>query len=238
MNELKLSKRLERVASYVPKNAIVADIGSDHAYLPCFIVLQGKVEKVIAGEVADGPLRSAKEQVKKLNLNSKIDVRKGDGLEVIHANEANCITIAGMGGSLITHILNAGKEKLNTNDLRLILQPNIGAEIIRKWLYNESWRLISEEIIEEDGKIYEILVAEKGDPSLPYQNVSLPAGFILGPFLIREKNPVFIHKWKSELNHWRKIKNQLIGSSSNDRNQHRLNELNENIKLVEEELGW
>lgn len=235
MNELKLSKRLERVASYIPNGAIVADIGSDHAYLPCYIVLNGIVDKVIAGEVVDGPFKSALEQVEKLHLSDKIDVRKGDGLEVIAKNEVNCITIAGMGGSLITNILDAGKEKLH-DDGRLVLQPNIGAEIIRKWLFNEGWELISEEILEEDGKIYEILVAEKGNPHTAYQGMTLQTGFLLGPFLLREKNSVFIRKWQLELTHLKKIEQQLLKSTKNSRNQTRLTDVREKIKLIEEVL--
>lgn len=232
MNELKLSKRLERVAGYILQGSVVADIGSDHAYLPCYIVLQGKVDKVIAGEVVDGPFHSAKEQVEKLQLTNKIDVRKGDGLEVIERNEVNCVTIAGMGGALITSILDAGKEKLGEKG-RLILQPNIGAEHIRKWLYDEKWLLVAEEILEEDGKIYEILVAEKGNPNASYGDVQVQTGFLVGPFLLKERNLVFVKKWQFELAHLQKIENQLL---ENSRNQSRLQEVQEKIKIIEEVL--
>ncbi|MFP3416209.1 tRNA (adenine(22)-N(1))-methyltransferase TrmK, partial [Bacillus sp. SIMBA_074] len=82
-------------------------------------------------------------------------------------DEATCITIAGMGGTLISSILESGKGKLGKAE-RLILQPNVGAANVRSWLIDNGWELSGEEILEEDGKIYEILIAEKGEPLRPY----------------------------------------------------------------------
>lgn len=233
MNELKLSKRLETVANYIPKGSVLADIGSDHAYLPCYASLKGSILKGIAGEITEGPLQSAKEQVAKSGLSEVIDVRKGDGLEVIEPNEVTCITIAGMGGSLIRSILEQGKEKLVGVE-RLILQPNIGAHRIREWLLDNGWELTAEEILQEDGKIYEILVSVKGNPKKPYD--SLEAGVLLGPFLMIEKNEVFIKKWTNELKHWEKIISQLDHAEQNDENFRRKQELIHNSNIVREVL--
>ena len=231
MNELQLSKRLEAVASYIPKDSILADIGSDHAYLPCYAYLQGEIKSAIAGEVNEGPYMSAMEQVNKNEISSHIKVRKGNGLEVISPNEVDCITIAGMGGSLITTILDEGKEKL-TGVSRLVLQPNIGAVKIREWLVKNDWELISEMIIEEDKKIYEILVAEKGEPNRPYEQEK-EAGLLLGPFLMQEKNDVFKKKWIHEKNHWEKIVQNLQHADMTNENQVRKAELEKKIRIVE-----
>ncbi len=105
---------------------------------------------------------------------------------MIKKGEADAITIAGMGGALIAHILEAGKDKL-TGKERLILQPNIHAVHIREWLYKEGYALIDEVILEEDGKCYEVLVAEAGDRDAAYDDISLSAGMLVGPFLAKEK---------------------------------------------------
>ncbi|WP_078379672.1 tRNA (adenine(22)-N(1))-methyltransferase [Sutcliffiella halmapala] len=234
MNELKLSKRLEAVSSFIPKNSILADIGSDHAYLPCYAYLKGLIERAVAGEVVEGPYQSAKEQVTKTELTAVIDVRKGNGLEVISPNEVTCITIAGMGGTLIQSILENGKEKLEGVQT-LILQPNIGAKKVREWLVANEWELVAEKILEDEGRIYEILVAERGDSEKPYEKKKA-ASLLLGPFLAKEKNAVFIQKWSQELEHWKKIVSQLEVAAPTESNQEKKKELQYKIQLVEEEL--
>ncbi|HEY9576736.1 MAG TPA: tRNA (adenine(22)-N(1))-methyltransferase TrmK [Pseudobacillus sp.] len=235
MNINQLSKRLMAVAARIPSQAVMADIGSDHAYLPCYAVKKGLAMKAIAGEVADGPLHAAKQQVKDAGLQEKIDVRKGNGLEVIAAGEVDCITIAGMGGTLITSILNEGKEKL-TGVKRLILQPNLRADHIRKWLIENDWELIDEEIMEEDGKIYEILTAEKGDAEKPY-GTRRELELLTGPMLLAEKNDAFLKRWRREadqlevvLRNLEKAENQRAAS---DKRRSVLQEL----QLIKEAIG-
>ncbi|ATH92425.1 SAM-dependent methyltransferase [Bacillus glycinifermentans] len=235
VNEMKLSKRLQTVAEYIPKGAVMADIGSDHAYLPCYCVLNDLASAAIAGEITDGPFLSAKQQVEKLNLSSLISVRKGDGLEVIQKGEVNAIAVAGMGGSLIAHILESGKEKLTGRE-RLILQPNIHAYHIREWLHKEGYALISEDILEEDGKYYEILAAEIGDKDAAYEGISFEAGVLVGPFLAKEKSAVFIKKWSQELEHLKNIHQQIKGAAPSMENQQKLDELSERIEILKEVL--
>lgn len=237
MNEFVLSDRLKTVASEIPYGAKIADIGSDHAYLPCYAMLKGQITYAVAGEINEGPFLSAKSQVEKLNLSSKIKVRKGNGLEVIEPGEVDVITIAGMGGPLISEILEAGKSKLAEVN-RLILQPNIGARNIRVWLIENGWELIKEHILEEDKKIYEVLVAVKGNPFAPYKDkTNRESDLLLGPFLKKEKNDVFIKKWKHELLKWHKIIQQLEQASQNDETLEKKNALIEKIKMVEEVLS-
>ncbi|MBP2241652.1 tRNA (adenine22-N1)-methyltransferase [Cytobacillus eiseniae] len=234
MNTEKLSQRLEAVANYIPKDARLADIGSDHAYLPCYAIKKEMAVFAIAGEVVEGPYQSAKRQVELEGLTDQIVVRKGNGLEVVEPGEVDCITIAGMGGTLIASILEEGKSKLGSVQ-RLILQPNISAISIRLWLLDHKWELISEEILEEDGKIYEILVAEAGDPHKSYKE--LHKELLLGPLLLKNNSAIFKKKWQLELKNWQRILMQLEKAVESEETTQKRLELNEKIQMVEEALN-
>lgn len=228
-----LSLRLKTVADFVMRDSVVADIGSDHAYLPCYLMLEHQVPYAIAGEVNEGPYQSALKEVQLAGFQDKISVRKGDGLAVISPNEADVITICGMGGQLITSILENGKSKLE-GVKRLILQPNVGAETVRKWLKKEGWVLNFEEIVKEDGKIYEILVADRQKGGHPYtekENLEL----LLGPYLMNNKNDAFVEKWTSEIQQWEKILHQMDMSGSPGLEERKA-QLKKKIETVKEEL--
>lgn len=232
MNIQQLSKRLETVVSYIPEQSKIADIGSDHAYLPCYAVNKGIASSAIAGEVVKGPYLSAKKQVEDAGLTREVEVRLGNGLEVISPGEVNCITIAGMGGALIASILEEGKDKLS-DGTRLILQPNVSAKSIRTWLMDNEWDLIGEEILEEDDKLYEILIAEKGNPHTHYSK-ELEKELLLGPFLMKERNDAFIKKWNQELRQWKNIVNNMKKAEQTEVLETRKHELLHKIKMVEE----
>lgn len=229
MNAKKLSERLTTVASFVRENTILADIGSDHAYLPCFLVHEGVITKAIAGEVVKGPFESAQKQVISEGLQQNIDVRFGNGLEVISDEDnVQTVTIAGMGGPLIASILESGKGKLSKVDT-LILQPNIHAKAIREWAVQEQWKIEQEVILEEHDKIYEILVLKKGSMKLSEKEL------LVGPILSKEKSPVYLKKWSNELNEWQRIVNELNKIQGTEVHQKR-EELENKIDLVKETL--
>lgn len=199
MNAQKLSKRLATVAAFVPQDAVVADIGSDHAYLPCYLVNQGIINKGVAGEVVKGPYESACQEVKREGLLANITVRLANGLEAIEPEDGvTAITIAGMGGPLIASILNHAPTRLAGVE-RLILQPNIHAIAIREWAVANDWVIVDEAIIKEDGKIYEILVLERGQQ--PLSDIEL----LLGQKLMAERNAVFVEKWTHEMDQWHTV---------------------------------
>lgn len=203
MDTIRLSKRLLAVASYVEKRAVVADIGSDHAYLPAYLIKKGIINQAIAGEVAEGPYQSALNNVRRQGLMDNVKVRLADGLFAIEKSDhVDIITIAGMGGTLIASILEKGNERLHDVQ-RIITQPNIHAKAIRKWAVENGWKILNEKILKEDGKIYEILVLEKGN-SL-YDELELLAG----PILLTERNDVFYEKWESEINQWTQVLNSM-----------------------------
>ncbi|WP_033828394.1 tRNA (adenine(22)-N(1))-methyltransferase [Bacillus andreraoultii] len=234
---IKLSERLKRVASYIPEDSTLADIGSDHAYLPIYAMQNGLIKEAIAGEVAEGPYNAAKASVEAAGYDKQIDVRKGDGLSVIKNGEKiDCITIAGMGGALISSILEQGKNQLTTaNVKRLILQPNISANTIRKWFLNNGWELINESILEEDGHIYEILIAERGEPTNPYNKKDMEKEILFGPFLLKEDQAFpFIKKWSREYNEWLRVYEQLAKASVSDGITKKKEEIKQFIEWYEE----
>ena len=189
-----ISKRLETVASFVPQGAILLDVGSDHAYLPMELVEKGHIEAAIAGEVVEGPYQSAVKNVESHGLADKIQVRLANGLAAFEeSDQVSVITIAGMGGRLIATILEEGLDKLATIE-RLILQPNNREDELRSWLQENGFQIISESILEEAGKFYEIIVAEAGEMNLSASDIRF------GPFLSKEVGPVFVHKWQKEAN--------------------------------------
>ena len=187
-----ISKRLELVASFVPQEAILLDVGSDHAYLPIELVERGQIEGAIAGEVVEGPYQSAVKNVEAHGLKEKIQVRLANGLAAFEeADQVSVITIAGMGGRLIARILEEGLDKL-ANVERLILQPNNREDDLRIWLQENGFQIVAETILEEAGKFYEILVVEAGQMKLSASDIRF------GPFLSKELNPVFVQKWQKE----------------------------------------
>ena len=187
-----ISKRLELVASFVPQGAILLDVGSDHAYLPIELIERGQIESAIAGEVVEGPYQSAVKNVEAHGLTEKIQVRLANGLAAFEeADQVSVITIAGMGGRLIARILEEGLDKLADVE-RLILQPNNREDDLRIWLQDHGFEIVAENILEEAGKFYEILVVETGQMKLSASDVRF------GPFLSKEVSPVFVQKWQKE----------------------------------------
>ncbi|MGV0167523.1 tRNA (adenine(22)-N(1))-methyltransferase [Furfurilactobacillus sp. WILCCON 0119] len=189
-----LSKRLTKVAEYVPHGARMADIGSDHAYLPAYLAKAGLIQFAVAGEVVKGPFENARSEVQSQGLTDQIEARLGDGLSVINPTDnLDAIVIAGMGGTLISDILTRGWQQL-TGKERLVLQPNVGEYHLRQWLVEHQYELVTEAIMKDDGHIYEVLVAEKA--AAPVMLTELDARF--GPFLRQAPNAAFIEKWRHE----------------------------------------
>ena len=139
-----------------------------------------------------------------------------------------------MGGGLIASILENGKDRLK-NVRRLILQPNVAADLVRVWFINNKWELLEENIIEEDGHIYEILVAERGESRRPYQNIDKE--LLFGPFLLKDKNNIFQKKWYREYNEWVRIFNQLDKANENEQIKHKKDQLKQYIEWYKEEFG-
>jgi tRNA (adenine22-N1)-methyltransferase len=230
MNEQSLSLRLTRVGEQIPDQARLADIGSDHAYLPVALMLQNKIQYAVAGEVVKGPFESASRQVKKNGLSDKITVRLADGLAAIKPeDQIDTVVIAGMGGTLIRKILEDGKSQQRiSGQERLVLQPNVGERTLREWLQENSYTIVHEELIEENHKNYEIIVAEAGS------NTYTPQELFFGPCLLKEKNLVFYKKWTHELQQREIVLQELEKAAVPP--QEKMSELKEQIAWIKEVL--
>lgn len=231
VDEKHLSARLACVASLVPAGARVADIGSDHAYLPAALVLDGKIDFAIAGEVVKGPYENAVHEIKDHQLEGKVIPRLADGLAAIEpADKVDTITIAGMGGSLIASILEKDKNKL-TGIKRLVLQPNVGESQLREWLMNNHYQIMTEKIIEEDNHIYEIIVAEPSVVPFRYSKYELD----FGPFLLENKGPIFKKKWQEYLQREAHVIDQM--QKAQQPPVKKINEINEFLSQVKEAIA-
>jgi len=156
MELIKLSKRLLTVANMVTKGSVVADIGTDHGYLPIYLVQNNISEHVIAMDVNKGPLNKALLNIGQFHLENKIDIRLSDGLDNLEKDEANTVTICGMGGKLIAKILECGKNKIS-QDIELILSPQSEIQLFREYLLQNGYRIVKEDMIIDDGKFYVII---------------------------------------------------------------------------------
>jgi len=190
-----LSLRLQACLDALYPLQIVADIGTDHAYLPCVGILNNQLTKAIAVDIGVGPLERAMTTVKRYQLQDQIELRMGSGLTVLSPEEVEGVVISGMGGKLIYSILEENVFLTKTFK-RLVLQPNIEAHLVRTWLANHQYKITDERMILEDDKFYEIVVAELASNPIAYTALDLQFGPIL-----RQKSDeeIFIAKWQKNL---------------------------------------
>ena len=156
---MKLTDRLLKIADLVTKGKKIADIGTDHGYIPVYLLNKGHVDFAILADVNKGPLENARSEVRHNNLTDKVDLRLGSGIEVLNENEVDEVIIAGMGGILISELLEDKKSVAHNLD-KLILQPMQAQDELRKYLLNNGYEILDEVLVKEDFRIYEIIVAK------------------------------------------------------------------------------
>lgn len=235
MNDQTLSKRLNAAAEFVPAGARLADIGSDHAYLPCDLVEKKKIKFALAGEVASGPYERSKAEVQKRKLETFIQTRKGDGLAIIKPEDRiDTVSICGMGGLLITDILSQGKKEGKLHSVEwLVLQPNVGQASVREWLDHNQFIILDEKIVYENKKYYEIIFA-KLDKQKKTAIYSLE-DYTFGVKLRKECHPLFVKKWQLEKAKFEQILERLKESENKENAQQK--KILEKIKEIEEMIS-
>lgn len=156
---IQLSKRMSALASLVTEGSRLADIGTDHGYIPIVLVQAGKIPSALAMDVGKGPLSRAREHIHSQGLDTYIETRLSDGLTELRFGEADTVLIAGMGGMLMTRILNGGSHCLQSVR-ELILQPQSEIHLVRRFLAEHGYEITDEDIVLEDGKYYPMMRAE------------------------------------------------------------------------------
>jgi tRNA (adenine22-N1)-methyltransferase len=153
---MELKGRLKLIAEKVPKCNVVSDIGTDHAYIPIYLVSKGICRCAIASDIKPGPVNAAKKNIEMAGLNEKIKTRMGPGISTIEKDEADVFILAGMGGILIKEILEESLEVSKTANL-IILQAMNALDILRKWLNENGFAIMDEELVKEGEKIYVVM---------------------------------------------------------------------------------
>lgn len=222
-----LSERLRHIVDMLPNSDCIADIGTDHGYILVHCINKGLCKRGIATDINKGPLEIAIKNFKKYRVLDKIQTRIGDGLEPLQKGEADTILIAGMGGNLIVKILEGGKEIVRSTNI-LVLQPMQYPEILRKYLNENDFRIIDEDIVKEDEKFYHILKVSNGSEP-PYEKEVF---YYTGKILIQKKHPVL----REFINY--KIKNLEEILRSVPKDNKRYNELNQLLLEFKEVGEW
>ena len=229
-----MSERLLAVASMVTPGSVVCDVGCDHGYVPIYLVKHHVCPRVIAMDVNEGPLKSAGEHVREAGLLPYIETRLSDGVEALEPGESDCLIIAGMGGRLMERILTEGRERV-AGMREVILQPQSEIAAFRKFLREQGYTLLSENMIFEDGKYYPMMKVTPGkvrntETDL-WQQVYDRYGFLL----LREKHPVLHSFLMWEEHHSREIMERLTGqqeaAGTDARRTQRLEQLRQEAEL-------
>ena len=206
---MELSERLKTVAGFV-KYRTIADIGTDHGYIPCYLAHKKTIDMAIACDVNKGPLSKAEENINNFGFENIIETRLGSGLEPLNKNEAETIIIAGMGGLLICDILNKGKEKLE-GVRQLVLQPQRDIYSVRKLIHKLGFKIDDEKMLCEGGKYYTVISAVKGNEIYTDEIY-----YHFGKILIDNKSDVLKEYITMRLNKYQNIIDNANKSSSKD----------------------
>ena len=230
-----LSARLHAMADMVTRGNRVCDVGCDHGYLSIYLVEQGISPKALAMDVREGPLGHAREHVLVAGLGDYIALRLSDGLSAFEAGEAQTLVCAGMGGRLMQRILAREPEK-SRSFRELILQPQSEIALFRKFLREQGYSIVQEDMIWEEEKFYPIIkaVPEKGREAAG-RSQELEDRY--GPLLLRERHPVLLAYLKREWESAERLRRTLREAEQSGRAARRSEELLEEIRYIEEAMS-
>lgn len=225
-----LSKRLQTIVDYVPKGTnTVVDIGTDHGYIPIYLIKHQLAHKCIACDINPMPLANAQKNIRRYNMEDQIETRLSNGLSKVQKGEADAIIIAGMGGMLIIDILKENQDLVKAVGL-LILQPQLDADQLRRYIHSIEYTIASDEMIYDDGRYYTVISARPGKET-PYSDQA----YMFGKKILEKKDKVFKESLQIKINDLNKLKNHLskVGTTET---ANRIIEINKELALHEEVL--
>ena len=228
---MQLSKRLQAVARLVTPGSRLADVGTDHGYVPIWLFEQGQILSAIAMDLRNGPLERAREHIQMHGLDAHIETRLSDGLDKLLPGEADSIVIAGMGGMLVVKILSQG-QKLLSSVKELILQPQSDLDAVREYLHRTGFVIVKEDMIFEDGKYYPMMKAVHGE-----NTDDRKIWFLYGRLLLENRHPVLKSYLEKEYDGCCKLLEKLSRTST-EVAKRRCEELSEKRLLIEEALVY
>ncbi|CDZ75103.1 putative methyltransferase [Peptoniphilus sp. ING2-D1G] len=223
---INISERLKKIAYLADKGKIVADIGTDHGIVPIFLIVENISHKVIASDISKKSLKKTIDLIKEYNLEDKVETRVGDGLKVLKSGEVDNLIIAGMGGILISELINKDMEIAKQMD-KIILQPMQATEHLRKYLCEKGFEIIDESIIHEDKKFFEIIVAKYTGEI----NLRDDIFYKIPLICYKRKDKVLKDFLLNEIKYNKNILNELKKVSKSERIEKREEKL---LKLIEE----
>lgn len=226
---MELSSRLKSIVSMIDKCNIAADIGTDHAYIPIYLIKTNICQKVIASDINKGPLLKAKNNIINEGLYDKIELRLGSGFNVLKCNEVNVAIIAGMGGNLVRDIIAHDIEVFKTLDYAILQAPQ-NSEVLRKYIYDMGFNIIDEELC-IDGSIYYETIKVKYDI---INNEVDPIYYEISEKLIQKKHPLLKEFIKYKINKYNAISKYIKCETKNAIN--RKNMISNKISKLEDIL--
>lgn len=230
-----MTPRLLAVANMVDDSLCVADIGTDHAYVPVYLVLNNVAKSALAMDINEGPIARAEENIKRFSLSNKIKTRLSDGLTKLSNNEADTVIIAGMGGILINNIIEASKERLSSVK-KYILQPMTAIEETRKYLSENGFEIIDEALAKEDEKIYTIISAVPGE-----MIINNEINYYIGEALIKKQDKILPEYIRGKIYEFEKAVTSMKNAQNPEikkKEEHFLYLISELKKLQEECNKW
>ncbi len=187
-----LSNRLKEIASFIPDNIKMVDIGCDHALLDIYLFKNRKNIKIIASDINENALEQAKKNIKKYKLDKFIETRLSNGLDNINSNEIDTIVISGMGSHTIVGILRMNQKKLINVD-NIIIQSNNHIDFLRERILELNYYIDSEKLVKDNNIIYTIISFKKGKEKYNKKEI------YFGPYLLKENSNLFKEKNKQDL---------------------------------------